>query len=79
MRESELLINTRIRVVWDHDDVRRMKRFAAFVLSRGDQMRLRCGTATCPAPDITVHKDDSDPVGRVLRCGCTDRVLARKA
>lgn len=68
-----LLINTRTRDVWTYDEKRLLDRLARIFNEHGDKLALTCGNATCPDPKMALAADDTDPAGRVLRCGCKDR------
>lgn len=73
MHDSAMLISTRARVVWTQQDKKLLNRCAKLFNEKGDKLELKCGNLTCPEPKMTLAKDDTDPGGRVLRCGCTDR------
>lgn len=77
MNDAAMLISSRRRVVWTNDERRLFDRVARFVNAHGDKLSLRCGSPVCTEPTMTVAHDNSHPGGRVLRCGCTDRVLTR--
>jgi hypothetical protein len=68
-----LLISTRDRDVWTHENKRLLDRLARMLNSAEVKLLLRCQRATCPDPQIVLAEDDTNPAGRVLRCGCTDR------
>jgi hypothetical protein len=68
-----LMISTREREVWTHDNKRLLDRLAVMLQSAEVTLGLRCRRAGCPDPRITMVRDDTDPAGRVLRCGCKDR------
>lgn len=73
MSASALLISTRRRVVWTVAERRLLDKVAKVFLVHGDKFQLKCGSAVCPSPQIVTAQDDSNPGGRVLRCGCSDR------
>lgn len=68
-----LIISTRDREVWTHDNKRLLDRLAVLLNSAEVALQLRCRRVTCPDPQIVMVQDDTDPNGRVLRCGCKDR------
>lgn len=72
MPDADLLVNTRTRHVFTNEDWKLLNRCTDMLNSRGIKLRLKCGSSVCPAPDITIAKDDRAPRGGVLRCGCTD-------
>lgn len=74
-----LLISTRDREVWVHENKRKLDRLAEMLLSADVGLGLRCLRATCPDPQIVMVRDDTDPAGRILRCGCKDRHVESKA
>lgn len=74
--EAALLINTRLRVVWTHDEKRLLTRLSKIFNTHGDKLQLRCGNVTCPDSRMVLAQDDTAPGGRVLRCGCSDRVFS---
>ena len=79
MSDGALLISNRQRVVWTKDERRPLDRVAKVFNAHGDKFQLVCGSPFCPEPSIVLEKDSSDPGGRVLRCGCRDRVFTRSA
>lgn len=68
-----LLISTRDREVWTHENKRLLDRLAVMLNSADVGLGLRCTRIGCPSPQIVMVRDDTDPAGRVLRCGCKDR------
>lgn len=68
---------TRRREVWPDADKRIFDRAAKMVGGHGDKILLRCGASLCPDRTIALVADASTERGAVLRCGCTDRVMAR--
>lgn len=66
---------TRRRVVWTSDEKKKLDRAAKVVASHGDVIRLRCGSPVCPDHAIVLAEEGTGYRGRVLRCGCTDRVI----
>jgi hypothetical protein len=79
MSDAGLLISTHQRVVWTRDERRLLDRVAKVFNAHGDKFKLVCGSPVCPEPSIVLRDDDSHPGGRVLRCGCRDRVFTRSA
>jgi hypothetical protein len=79
MSDAGLLISTRQRVVWTRDERKLIDRVAKVFNAHGDKLKFVCGNITCPEPSIVLQRDDSAPGGRVLRCGCRDRVFTRSA
>lgn len=77
--DAALLITTREREVWMPEEKRLLDRLAKVFNQHGDKLQLICGNPVCPAPKMTLSRDDSHPGGRVLRCGCRDRVFTRYA
>lgn len=77
MNESALLISTRRRVVWTIAERRLLDKVAKAFNVHGDKFKLVCGSEVCPSPQIALAQDDTNPAGRVLRCGCTDREFSR--
>lgn len=73
--ESPVVTLTRIRAVWTPDDKRQLDRIAKMVHDHGDVFQLKCGDTNCPDRRIKLASDPTDPNGRILRCGCTDRVF----
>lgn len=66
-------VNTRQRVVWTTDERRLLDRLSKVFNQHADKLLLRCGNPVCPDNRIMLAIDDSNPGGRVLRCGCSDR------
>lgn len=79
MNDAALLISTRQRRVWTKADRKLLDRVSKVFNAHGDKLKLVCGSPVCPDRDITLQRDQRDPGGRVLRCGCTDRVFTRSA
>lgn len=77
MQDSAYLISTRRRVVWTIAERRLLDKVSKAFNVHGDKFQLVCGSAVCPAPAISLAQDDTNPSGRVLRCGCTDREFSR--
>lgn len=77
MNESGYLISTRRRVVWTIAERRQLDKVAKMFNVHGDKFKLVCGSPVCPSPDIALAQDDTNPAGRVLRCGCSDRVFSQ--
>jgi hypothetical protein len=67
------IISTRNREVWTYENKRRLDRLAEMLNSAQVKLGLTCGNPICPSPDIELVRDDTDPGGRILRCGCKDR------
>lgn len=68
----------RTREVWARDDWKQFDRACATVRKKGDVLLLRCGNELCPDRAIKLEADASAERGAVLRCGCTDRVFAKR-
>lgn len=75
MSEALLIDLSRRRVVWTAADKKHMDRAAKVLVQHGDTMQLRCGNRTCPERTIRGAEEATGYKGRVLRCGCTDRVV----
>lgn len=76
--EAEMLISTRLRVLWTQDELRAVNRAHKILAAHTDRLQMSCGNELCPDQLITMHKaDDRGKRVLVLRCGCTDRVLSR--
>lgn len=66
---------TRIRAVWTPDEKRQLDRIARIFNAHGDVLLFKCGDRNCPDRVIKLANDPTDPNGRILQCGCTDRVF----
>lgn len=75
MSDAQLLISTRKRVVWTLTEKKALDRAARFMNQHGDKMLLWCGSQVCPDQKISIAEQATGYKGRVLRCGCTDRVV----
>lgn len=78
MNNGALLITTRERVVWTRDEQKLLNRLSKVFNAHGDKLLLRCGNPVCPDHAMTLHEDQSNPGGMVLRCGCHDRAFTPK-
>lgn len=74
-----LLISTRAREVWSHESKRLLDRLAHMLTTAEVKLLLSCANPVCPDPQIVMVRDDTDPAGRVLRCGCRDRHVESKS
>ncbi len=72
------ILSTREREVWSYENKRHLDRLAHMLSTAGVKLLLRCDNPVCPDQQIVLAKDDSDPGGRVLRCGCKDRSFMPK-
>ncbi len=73
-----LIISTREREVWTYENKRHLDRLAHMLSTAGVRLMLKCANPLCPDPQMCLAKDDHDPGGRVLRCGCKDRSFMPK-
>ena len=75
--DAALLINRRDRHVLPNAVRMKLDRLAKELNPRGVKIKLVCVNPVCPHPAIVLVRDDTQPRGAVLRCGCTDLVFAR--
>ncbi len=75
MNESQMLISTRRRIVWTLDIKKHLDRSARDLNQLGDKLLLWCGNQACPDQKIYIADQTTGYKGKVLRCGCTDRVV----
>lgn len=78
MNEHALLISSRDREVWTYEEKRLLDRASRVIVAHGDRMQIVCGHPLCPDRRIQLMQDDTNPAGRILRCGHLDRHFARK-
>lgn len=72
------LANPRIRDVWTREEWKLLNRTSKMLAGHGVKHRLVCMLEHCPDKNIRIHADATAPMGAVLRCGCTDRIFARR-
>lgn len=72
------ITNARVREVWVRDEWKLLNRTSKALEAHGVKIRMVCTIEQCPDKPIKIATDASAPSGAVLRCGCTDRVFARR-
>lgn len=70
--------NPRVREVWVREEWKLLNRASKMLEGHGVKHRMLCTIEQCPDKPIKIATDASAPMGAVLRCGCTDRVFARR-
>lgn len=71
-----LLISTRNREVWLNENMKLLMRLCKMLNSAEVGIDLHCQSPVCPDPKIRMTRDDTDPGGRILQCGCKSRHCA---
>lgn len=74
-----LIISTRQREVWTHENKRHLDRLCKMLLSAEVTLLLRCANPVCPDQKITMVRDQTDPGGRILQCGCKNRFFETRS
>ncbi len=72
------IVSTRNREVWTYSSKRLLDRLAKMLFTANVHLKLECASPVCPSHRIELLEDATAPLGRVFRCGCTDRHIEPK-
>lgn len=68
-----ILISTKVREDWTYENKLLIDKLALKLHSARVTLEMQCKAPACPDPRIRLVREDTDPAGRVLECGCTRR------